>query len=293
MATTQEIRRRINSTGNITQITRAMEMVSASKMRRAQQRVQASRPYSERLRTMIAGLSGLTDLETGGFPLLEQRPIERVGVILVTADKGLAGALNSNVLRRAYAFIRDEANAPVEVITVGRKGRDFIRKTNYSLAAEFTSLGDWPTLDDVRPIVNIAVDDYERGNVDAVHLIFTRFFNTVNQRPEVLQLLPIQRETGEIEAEEAELVRDFIFEPDRETVLQALLPRYVEVQAYQVILEALASEHSARMVAMRNATENANELLDELTLTYNKVRQAAITNEVSEIAAGAMGLGSA
>lgn len=293
MATSREIRRRIRSIGNITQITRAMEMVSAAKMRRAQQRVQASRPYSERLRTMIAGLSGLTDIEPGRFPLLEQRPIERVGIILITADKGLAGALNSNVLRRSYSFIRDEAGAPVEVITVGRKGRDFIRKTNYSLSAEFTSLGDWPTLDDVRPIVNIAVDDYVRGKVDAVHLIYTRFYNTVNQRPEVLQLLPIQRETGEVEAVEAELVRDFIFEPDRETVLQALLPRYVEVQAYQVILEALASEHSARMVAMRNATENANELLDELTLSYNKARQAQITNEVSEIAAGAVALGSA
>jgi F-type H+-transporting ATPase subunit gamma len=293
VATSREIRRRITSTGNITQITRAMEMVSAAKMRRAQQRVQASRPYSERLRTMIAALSGLSDLETGRFPLLEQRPIERVGIILITADKGLAGALNSNILRRSYSFIRDEANAPVEIIAVGRKARDFYTKTNYSLAAEFTRLGDWPTLDEVRPIVDIAVNDYESGKVDAVHLIFTRFINTVNQRPEVMQLLPIQRESVADEAAEAELVQDFIFEPDRETVLQALLPRYVEVQAYQVILEALASEHSARMVAMRNATDNANELLDELTLTYNKVRQAQITNEVSEIAAGALALGSA
>jgi F-type H+-transporting ATPase subunit gamma len=289
VATTREIRRRIRSIGNITQITRAMEMVSAAKMRRAQERVMASRAYSERIRVMISGLAGLTDLEEGEYPLLQQRPIENVALIVMTSDKGLAGALNSNVIRHAAEFIRDQVVGRAEIIALGKKGRDFFRKTQYNLSAEFTKLQDWPTIEDLRPVVDIAIEDFTRGKVDAVYLVYTRFFNTLSQRPQVLQLLPITPEFDE-EAEEA--IRDFIFEPSRGEVLNALLPRYVEVQIYQAMLDALASEHSARMVAMRNATENANELMDALTLTYNKARQAQITAEVSEIAAGALALGS-
>ncbi|HLT21002.1 MAG TPA: ATP synthase F1 subunit gamma [Thermomicrobiales bacterium] len=289
MATTREIRRRIRSIGNITQITRAMEMVSAAKMRRAQERVTASRAYSDRIRVMISGLAGLTDLEEGEFPLLEQRPIERVSLIVMTSDKGLAGALNSNVIRTAAEFIREEVDGRAEIIALGKKGRDFFRKTRYPLTAEFIQMQDWPTIEDLRPVVDIAIEDFTRGKVDAVYIVNTRFYNTLTQRPQVQQLLPITPEFDE-EAEEA--IRDFIFEPSREEVLNALLPRYVEVQIYQAMLDSLASEHSARMVAMRNATENANELMDDLTLSYNKARQAQITAEVSEIAAGALASGS-
>lgn len=288
MATTREIRRRMRSIGNITQITRAMEMVSAAKMRRATERAQASRAYADRIRTVIAGLSGLTDIESERFPLLVHRPIERMTVILLTSNKGLAGALNSNVIRRSVELVRAEPDRRAEIVAVGRKGRDFYRRTNYPLAAEFINLQDWPTIEDLRPIVDIAIADYTRGRTDAVYLVYTEFVSTLIQRPQVRQLLPIVPEFDE-DAEEQ--IRDFIFEPSREEVLEALLPRYIEVQVYQSVIDALASEHAARMVAMRNATENANELLDDLTLSFNKARQAQITAEVSEIATAAVALG--
>lgn len=262
-----------------------MEMVSAAKMRRAQQNVQASRPYSERIRLMIAGLAGLSDgVQSGRFPLLEQRPVERAGAIVITSDKGLAGALNSNVIRRGVTFVR-ENDAPVDMVTVGRKGRDFFTRYGQNVTAEFTNLGDWPGIEDLRPIVDVSIGEFVAGQVDSVHLIYSQFVNTLNQRPVALQILPITP-PEDIDAEE--LVRDYIFEPGRDEVLEALLPRYIEVQLYQAMLEAIASEHSARMVAMRNATDNAKELMDELSLTYNKARQAQITREVAEIAAGAV-----
>lgn len=284
MASAREIRRRIRSVRNMSQITRAMEMVSASKMRRAQQNVQASRPYSERIRMMIAALSGLSEgVESGRFPLLQQRPIERIGVVVVTSDKGLAGALNSNVIRRGVTFVR-ENDVPVDMVTVGRKGRDFFTRYGQNVTAEFTNLGDWPTIEDLRPIVDVSIGEFVAGRVDAVHLIYSQFVNTLVQRPVAVQILPITPPEDEVAEEQ---VRDFIFEPGRDEVLEALLPRYIEVQMYQAMLEAIASEHSARMVAMRNASENAKDLVDELSLTYNKARQAQITREVSEIAAGA------
>jgi len=286
MASSREIRRRIRSVKNISQITRAMEMVSASKMRRAQQRVVAARPYTARIRAVIAHLARLRNMaeEEGSFPLLEQRPIRRIAVILITPDKGLTGAMTSNVIRRASRYILDEAGAPVELITVGKKGRDFMVRYRRDVVAEFTALGDYPTLDQISPIAQVAIDDFVSGKVDAVQLIYTRFINTLTQRPEVQQLLPVEspveEETG-----------DYIFEPNPEVVLNSLLPRYVDQQVYRAMLESIASEHSARMVAMRNATENAQDLVSDLTLSYNKARQAQITREVSEIAAGANALG--
>lgn len=265
-----------------------MQMVSAAKMRRAQENVEASRPYAQRIRQMITALSGLTDIEAGQFPLLETRPINRVGVVLITPDKGLAGPLSTNLIRRTLTFLQDEAEGPADLVTVGRKGRDFFIRRQFSVEAEFTGMPDWPTIQDLRPVVDVAIDDFIRGKTDAVYLIYARFINTLTQRPEVLKLLPIEAGAvaGEEEAEPE--VQDFIFEPTREIVLEALLPRYIEVQLYQAMLEALASEHSARMVAMQSATDNANELREELTLSYNKARQSQITSEVSEIAAGAL-----
>ncbi len=287
MASPREIRRRIRSVRNISQITRAMEMVSASKMRRAQQRVTASRPYADRLQGVIADLAALqVDAEDlRQFPLLQQREIKNVGVIVITPDKGLTGPLNSNILRRASRYILSEANTPVRVIASGKKARDFMLRTKQDLAAEFTNLGDNVSLDDIRPIAQIALDDFISGQVDAVHLVYARFVNTLSQVPEMKQILPIVRPEGE------GTYRDYIFEPSPAAVLESLLPRFVEIQIYQAMLEAIASEHSARMVAMRSASDNARDLVSDLTLSYNKARQAQITREVSEIAAGAAALG--
>jgi F-type H+-transporting ATPase subunit gamma len=271
---------------NTSQITRAMEMVAASKMRRAQQQVTASRPYSDRLRLMIGDLAAMTvsDDERSQFPLLERRPVNRSLVILITADRGLAGAFNSNLLRRGILFMREQPEGfeNIDVISVGRKARDYMARLRQPTIAEFTQMPDRLSLDDVRPIIQVASSDFVAGKIDAVYIIYTQFVNTLRQHPEVRRILPIepQEETGE--------VRDYIFEPDPSTVLEALLPRYIEVQIYQAMLESIASEHSARMVAMRNATDNAKEILTDLELSYNKARQAQITAEVAEIAAGAM-----
>jgi F-type H+-transporting ATPase subunit gamma len=283
VASPREIRRRIRSVRNISQITRAMEMVSASKMRRAQQRVVAARPYADRLQLVMGDLSTLqlSPEDLARYPLLVQREIKTVGVILVTPDKGLTGPLNSNIIRRAVRYIQAEAGAPVQVVAIGKKGRDVMARTGQNLIAEFTSLGDNVSLDDVRPVARLAMDAFTSGQVDAVYMIYARFVNTLSQVPEVRQMLPIVRPESGGEFSE------YIFEPSPAEVLEHLLPRFVEVQLYQTMLEANASEHSARMVAMRNATDNAKELVSELTLTYNKARQALITREVSEIAAGA------
>ena len=283
MASTREIRRRIRSVANMSQITRAMEMVSAAKMRKAQQRVTASRPYSEQLRQIMSDLaSQQPDPEQlAQFPLLQVRPVRNVELIVVTPDRGLTGALNTNILRRGSRFILQEAGAPVQVIAAGKKARDYFVRTRQDVIAEFIGIGDNTTLDAVRPIADIAIDDFASGKVDAVYVVYSRFINTLVQRPEVMQILPVEPPPAH------EGYADYIFEPTAADVLNDLLPRYVEVQLYQAILEGIASEHSARMVAMRSASDNAKEIQQELTLSYNKARQAQITREVSEIAAGA------
>jgi F-type H+-transporting ATPase subunit gamma len=263
-----------------------MEMVSASKMRRAQLRVLASRPYAERLQGVIADLSslqiGVDELQR--FPLLQQREIKRAAIIVITPDKGLTGPLNSNILRRASRYILNEAGVPVRVIAAGKKGRDFMVRSRQDVVAEFIGLGDAVSLDDLRPIVQIAIEDFIENRVDAVYVVFAKYVNTLSQVPEVKQILPIVRPEGQ------GTYTDYIFEPSPEAVLEELLPRFVEIQLYQAMLEAIASEHSARMVAMRNASQNAKDLVADLTLTYNKARQSQITREVSEIAAGAEAL---
>lgn len=287
MASPREIRRRIRSVRNISQITRAMEMVSASKMRRAQQRVIASRPYAERLQGVIGDLSSLQldPEELAKFPMLQQREVKSTAIIVITPDKGLTGPLNAHILRRATQFISQEAGVPVKVIAVGKKAREFMARTRQEMIAEFTGLGDSFSLDAIRPIASVAVDEFVSGRVDAVQIVYARYVNTLTQVPEVKQLLPIVRPEGQGE------FSDYIFEPSPAGVLEQLLPRFLEVQVYQTLLEANASEHSARMVAMRNATDNAKELVSDLTLSYNKARQALITREVSEIAAGAAAAG--
>ena len=284
MPSTREIRRRVRSVKNMSQVTRALEMVAASKMRRAQDRVTRSRPYSERLREVLGDLASM-DMDAQQlqeFPLLAARgEIKKAALILVTPDKGLSGALTANILRRATQYIRQEAGTDVKVIAVGRKGIQFSARTRQDVVAQFQGLGDAPSLDDIRPITQVAIAEFLNGNVDAVHLVFPKFVNTLVQRPEIVQILPIVR------PEKSGTTEDYIFEPDAKAVLSSILPRYVEVLVYQSVLDTVASFYSAQMVAMRNATDNAKDLVSDLNLALNKARQAQITNEVAEISAGA------
>jgi F-type H+-transporting ATPase subunit gamma len=287
MPSTREIRRRIRSVKNMTQITKAMEMVSASKMRRAQRNVLATRPYADRL---LDVMGELTARSVGGRAgtLLEVRPnVRSIGLIVVTPDKGLTGAMITNVLRRSGRFILDERNRGrnIETLAVGKKGRDFLVRTSQNMIAEVTKLGDYPRLVDTLGIATNVISGFREGRYDEVYVIYSEFVNTLVQRPALKRLLPVEPPN-----EPADKQVDYTYEPSQEEVLRDLLPRFVEVQLYQAILESIASEHSARMVAMRNATDNAKELTRDLTLSYNKTRQANITKEVSEIASGAAAL---
>jgi F-type H+-transporting ATPase subunit gamma len=285
---TREIRRRIRSVKNMSQITRAMEMVSASKMRRAQRNVLATRPYADR---MLDVMGELTERAVGAArtgTLLEIRPeVKAVGLIVVTPDKGLTGAMITNVLRRASRFILDERGRgrTIETLAVGKKGRDFLVRTGQNMIAEITKLGDYPRLIDTLGIATNVINGFRERRYDEVYVVYSEFVNTLVQRPALKRLLPVEPPN-----ESTEKKWDYTYEPDQDEVLRELLPRFVEVQLYQAILESIASEHSARMVAMRNATDNAKELSRDLTLTYNKTRQANITKEVSEIASGAAAL---
>ena len=286
MASLRDIRRRIRSVRNISQITRAMQMVAASRMRRAQQRVIASRPYSEAVRTMLGELSQQRSDSASVHPLLRVRPERRVGYVVFTSDRGMAGGLNSNVLRRATEELLARSSEP-EVITVGRKAQDFYARRGRKLLATFTGIGERADYLDIVPLARVAMDAYTEESIDALYVVYPRFVSTLTQQPSVLQLLPLQPLEG------AGTPLEFIIEPNAEEILNALLPRYVEVQLYQTLLETAASEQSARLVAMRNATENAMELIQGLTLTYNKARQAAITKEISEISGAAEALAKA
>ncbi|OGO50394.1 MAG: ATP synthase F1 subunit gamma [Chloroflexi bacterium RBG_16_68_14] len=286
MATIREIRRRIRSVRNTAKITKAMELVAASKMRRAQLRALAGRPYAQRITWVLADLAEtlpLMDPETV-HPLLQRREVRAAGIVLVTPTRGLCGGLPGNVNRRASALLLD-LGAPAKLVAVGRKGRDFFRRANVPIVAEFTELGDYPEYLDVLPIARVIIDDYLAGEFDQVFLVYPFFVNTMVQEPRVSQLLPV-----EPPEEAATRAVDYIYEPGREAVLAELLPRYIEMQIYEAILEGIASEQSARMVAMRNATDAANEMIQELTLTYNKARQEQITKELLDIVGGGEGL---
>lgn len=286
MASLREIRRRVKSVKNVAKITKAMEMVSASKMRRAQRNTQATRPYADRMRVVMGELTTRAG-KTLAHPLLTQREsVRRIGLVIVTPDKGLCGALVTNVLRMASRFVLDQRKLgrEVEVLTVGRKGRDFAVRTGLPLIAEITGLGDAPGLIDILPVATNVIDGFTEGRYDEVYVVFTAFINTLTQKPERRRLLPIEPPSEPVAGARV----DYTYEPGQGEVLNALLPRFVEVQLYQTILESIASEHSARMAAMRNATDNAKELVRDLTLSANKARQAAITKELAEISAGSL-----
>ena len=292
MASPRDLRRRIKSIRNTAQITKAMQMVAASKMRKAQQSALAGRPYATLMNEVLAEVAA----NVGDFshPLIEARAVRKRAVIVVSTDKGLCGALNSNLLREAARFEKDTTL----YITAGKKASQFVARTRRHLAAEFT-YKDAPLFSEARAISKFTQDLFIKGEVDAVDILFTNFVSTLSQKPEVRPLLPV----GEIKALEAGVegeaaggkllkgATEFLFEPGAEQVLGALLPHYLNFQVYQILLEAKASEHSARMVAMKNATDNAQQLIKDLTLEYNKLRQANITKELLEITTAQMAMG--
>jgi F-type H+-transporting ATPase subunit gamma len=280
VASQRDIRRRIQSSKNIKQITRAMQFVAASKLKRAQEATLASRPYAEKLDEVLADLA----IVLGGedHPLLVRRETGKRLIVLITTDRGLAGALNTNTIRFAAQHIT-QTPGDLTVVTVGRKGRDAMRRARVPLEAHFAGFGDKPTFADVLPLARLIADDFLAGKYGRIEIVYSRFISTLSQKPVMDQLLPIKP------AEDTEGIpgNQFIFEPSPQAVLEQLLPRYVATRLYQAVLEAKASEESSRMVAMKNATENAEELIDDLTLAYNKVRQSNITREMIEIATGA------
>jgi len=301
LATVREIRRRIKSVKNIAQVTRAMQAVSASRMRRAQEAVLATRPYAQRAWMLLMHLAAQRVEQEEMHPLLQARPVTKVALLLLTSDRGLCGAFNANIIRLALEYIQA---LPVEadVVTVGRKGRNTMLRRGQSLVAEFSDLPAQPVLADVTPIARVALDGFRDGTYDAVWLAYTDFINTLRQVPVIKRLLPLTptemekqalAEYVEDTAPETVEVPEYIYEPDPRTILDTVLPRFTELQVYQAVLESIASEHSARMVAMRNATDNAESLTQDLQLTYNKARQRAITREIVDIAGGAEALAQA
>jgi F-type H+-transporting ATPase subunit gamma len=299
MPSDREIRNRIRSVKNIGQITRALEAVSASRVRKAQARVLASRAFAEKAWEILLNVQASSGNGASLHPLLTEREeIKKILIILVTSDRGLAGAFNSNVIRVAQRF-KQRLNLPTQFVTVGRKGRDALIRAGENVIAEFTDIGDDLTIADISPISRIAIDAFLSGEVDDVFIAYTDFINTLTQRPTVLGWLPLIPHTIEDQVA-AEFIKDvpsvtegsanYEYEPNAQAILDEIVPRFTELQLYQAFLESKASEHSARMVAMRNASDNASELVDDLTLVYNKARQAAITSEILDIVGGAEAL---
>ena len=281
MPSVRDIRRRIRSVNNTGKVTNAMSLIAASKMRRAQNAVLQGRPYSEKIQEVIAHLAAQpTDDIFAIQPLLQTRPVERVTVLVISPDRGLCGGLHSNLNRRLGQFILD-LEVPVEANAVGRKGRDFMVRTGRDLKAAFTDLGETPLLTDTTAISRLLIDAYSDGGADEVYLAYTRYVSTLSQQPVVEKLLPV----APSELTGSERV-GYIYEPDNLLVLQSLLPRFVEMEVYHALLESIASEQAARMVAMRNATDNANTLSEDLTIVMNKLRQESITNELLDLVGG-------
>ena len=293
MPSTRDIRRRIKSVKNTAQITKAMQMVASSKMRKAQLAALAGRPYATLMNDVLAAVSeGAGDFT---HPLLEVRPVKKRAVILITTDKGLCGALNSNLLREAAKFDKDTT----VYVCAGKKGGQFVSRMKRQLAAEFT-YKDAPLFTEARAISKFAQDLFLKGEVDRVDVVYTNFINTLTQKSEARQLLPIGQITAlevGVSGDNASAAalkkgdREYLFEPDAGVVLGNMLPHYVNFQVFQFLLEAKASEHSARMVAMKNATDNAKQIIKDLTLEYNKLRQANITKELLEITTAQMAMG--
>ncbi|MFQ6021590.1 MAG: F0F1 ATP synthase subunit gamma [Acidiferrobacterales bacterium] len=283
MAVGREIRKKIKSIQNTQKITRAMEMVAASKMRRAQERMSAARPYADKMRNVIGHLHHAHPEYR--HPFFTEREAKNAGLIVVTTDRGLCGGLNTNALRTALETMRewDKRNVSTQLCCIGTKGLTFFRRIGANIRSEVTHLGDTPRVEDLIGTVKVMLDAYVDSAIDRLHIVYSHFINTMSQRPVIEQLLPLPG------TEEEELTHywDYIYEPDAQEVVDDLLRRYIEALIYHAVVENLGCEQSARMVAMKSASDNAGKLIDEFTLKYNKARQAAITQEISEIVAGA------
>ncbi|MBE9516544.1 MAG: F0F1 ATP synthase subunit gamma [Proteobacteria bacterium] len=283
MASGKEIRTQIKSIGNTQKITSAMQMVAASKMRKAQERMQAARPYAEKIHNVICHLCLAHPEYKHAF--MQQRDVKRVGYILVTSDRGLCGGLNTNAIKLAVNAMKEWHDNGVEVDTcaIGSKGLGFMRRIGVNVVSELTNIGDAPRIEDMIGSIKVMLDAYAEGRIDRLFVVYTDFVNTMTQTPRQDQLLPL---AGQVD----EALRhhwDYIYEPDAKVVIDDLMTRYIESQVYHGVVENIASEQASRMVAMKSATENAGKLIDDLTLRYNKARQAAITQEIAEIVSGA------
>jgi len=285
MAAGKEIRGKIKSVESTKKITKAMEMVAASKMRKAQERMRAARPYSEKIRNIAANLGQANPEYTHAF--MKTNDAKASGFILVTTDKGLCGGMNTNVLRALTTKMREQqaAGVAIEAVAIGNKGLGFLNRVGARVVSHVTQLGDTPHLDKLIGPVKVLLDAYAEGKLSAVYLCYTKFINTMRQESVVEQLLPLAADS--LKVEKGQHSWDYIYEPDAQSVIDELLVRYVESLVYQAVAENMASEQSARMVAMKSATDNAGNVINELKLVYNKTRQAGITKELSEIVSGA------
>ncbi len=280
MPNVQDIRRRIKSVKSIEQITKAMKMVAAARLRRAQEKAVASLPYTEKVRAVLASVtSHASDLS---HPLLEVREVKRIGYLVLSADKGLAGAYSSNVIKEVLPQIKDKNNS--SVIAVGRKARDYFKRQGYPMDEEFTGFSEKPTIEHAIAIARSVAEGFKSGKYDEVHLVYTLFHSAITQKATSIKLLPIE------DMPNSTNIQDYIFEPSAEEVLSHLVPQYLQTTIYGALLQAAASELGARMTAMGSATDNAEELIEKLTLSYNKIRQATITREITEIVGGAEAL---
>jgi len=284
MPGTKEIRTKIRSVQNTRKITKAMEMVAASKMRKAQERMRTARPYGEKIRNVAAHISHANPEYRHPF-LVHRDTVQRVGIIVITTDKGLCGALNANILRLALSRLKEwEAQGEsIDVCCIGNKGLGFMQRLGADIVSQVTGLGDRPQMEKLIGTIKVMLDGYTRDRFDRLMLFYTRFINTMKQEPVMEQLLPLAGER----LGAPETAWDYIYEPEAKTVLEQVLTRYIETLIYQAVAENMASEQSARMVAMKSASDNAATVIDELTLVYNKNRQAAITKEIAEIVGGA------
>ena len=288
MAGSKEIRTKIRSVQNTRKITKAMEMVAASKMRKAQERMRHARPYGEKIRTIVAHLAHANTEYRHPF-VAKRAGIRKVGLIVVTSDKGLCGGLNTNALRLALGKLKEwqAEGREAQLTAIGNKGFAFLQRFGGNIVSHLTAVGDTPHMERLIGPVKVQIDDYAEGSIDALYIVYTRFVNTMKQEPVIEQLLPLPDDRLQPDARAARPNWDYLYEPEAQTVLDELLTRYVEQIIYQAVAENIASEQSARMVAMKAASDNASGLIDQLTLIYNKSRQAAITKELSEIVGGA------
>ncbi|QDX91637.1 F0F1 ATP synthase subunit gamma [Brevibacterium sp. JNUCC-42] len=279
----REVKRRIKSVKNTRQITKAMKMVSTAKLRRAQDQAQAARPYAQKVQDVVASIaSGSTSFK---HPMLQTRPVKKTGYIVITSDRGLAGGYNGNIIRKVLQAVNEKHKSKDEyaIFAIGRKGRDFFVKRDYPVIEEVVGMPENPSFSDIKQIAYTAVQLYAEEKIDELYLCFNEFESAISQIPQVNRLLPLQS----VESDEQASKADYEYEPSAEEVLAVLLPKYAETLIYSAVLDAKASEHGARMTSMGNATDNASDIIDRLTLFYNRARQAAITQEISEIVAGA------